>query len=229
MNRQPISKQVLRSDGKLLLHHVFATIQGEGPYAGVPAVFVRLSGCNLQCPGCDTDYSSRGDLVTPAELVDLIERERTGVSNLVVITGGEPFRQNLVPFVELLLDLGYEVQIETNGTLFVPGLRYNEITIVCSPKTGRLNQELLPHIDAFKYVVSADSIGEDGLPVRSLGQPASPAVARPPADFQGTIYVQPMDAQDAAENRRNLDAAIRSCLRFGYTLSLQIHKIIGME
>lgn len=229
MNKQPISKQVLRSDGKLFLHHVFATIQGEGPYVGVPAVFVRLNGCNLQCPACDTDYSSRGDQVTPAELVELIEAERTGVSNLVVITGGEPFRQNLEPAVDLLLDLGYEVQIETNGTLFVPGLKYNEVTIVCSPKTGRLNQELLPHIDAFKYVVSADNIGEDGLPVRALGHAAFPVVARPPAGFQGRIYVQPMDAQDEAENRRNLDAAIRSCLRFGYTLSLQTHKIINME
>lgn len=229
MNKQPISKQILRSDGKLFLHHVFATIQGEGPYVGVPAVFVRLSGCNLQCPACDTDYSSRGDLVTPAELVALIDKERTGTSNLVVITGGEPFRQNLAPLVDLLLDLGYRVQIETNGTLFVPGLRYDEVTIVCSPKTGRLNQTLLPHIDAFKYVVSADSIGEDGLPIRALDHSAFPVVARPPVGFKGRIYVQPMDAQNATENRRNLDAAIRSCLQFGYTLCLQIHKIIGME
>ena len=153
-----------------------------------------------------------------------------GPSRLVVFSGGEPLRQNITPAVKLLLARGYRVQIETNGSLFIPDLPYDEVTVVCSPKTGKLNNDLIPHVSALKYVLHADSIDpEDGLPRKALGHSAAPRVARPPAGFLGPVYVQPLDANDPVENNRHLDAAIRSCLKFGYTLGLQTHKIINLE
>ena len=69
MNQQAPEKQQLRGDGLLAVHSIFYTIQGEGPFAGETAVFVRLAGCNLQCPLCDTDYTSDRRMVGPMGLV----------------------------------------------------------------------------------------------------------------------------------------------------------------
>ena len=232
MNQQPIEKQHLRSDGILDVHSIFYTIQGEGPLAGHPAIFIRLAGCNLQCPMCDTDYTSDRRMVGPKGLIELV-RAVHPQQNLVVITGGEPFRQNLTPAVEELLSEGYAVQIETNGSLYLSGFPYEEVTLVCSPKSGSLSKALVGHrgaINAFKYVLSASNMTLlDGLPTTALNHPASPEVARPPVDFTGRVYLQPADEKDEILNRRNLEMAVESCLRFGYILCLQLHKIIGLE
>ena len=229
MNQQPISKQQLREDGTLDVHHLFATIQGEGPFVGTPAVFVRLYGCNLQCPMCDTEYTDSKFPLSPLGLVAAVNEMR-GAANLVVITGGEPMRQNLGPALRALLGAGYRVQIETNGTLFVPDLPYDQITVVCSPKAGKVDARLLPHVAAFKYVLHADSVDPtDGLPIKALGHSVATRVARPPKDFKGVTFLQPVDLADPVENKRHLEATIRSCLKYGYTLCLQTHKIINME
>src|SRR5699024_4618708 len=156
MNQQPISKQVLHDRGLLDVHHLFSTIQGEGPFAVVPAIFVRLFGCNLQCPLGDTDYTSDKMQVMPSFILESV-KEMSSPSKLVVFSGGEPMRQNIAPAINLLLENGYRVQIETNGTLFVPDIPYDQVTVVCSPKAGRINADLLPHIDALKYVLHASS------------------------------------------------------------------------
>lgn len=229
MNDQPISKQYLDPEGHLALHHLFATIQGEGPFVGVPAVFVRLAGCNLQCPLCDTDYTSSETLVSPTFILDEV-RLLSSPSGLVVFSGGEPMRQNIAPTIRQLLADGFKVQIETNGTLYVPGIPYDQVTVVCSPKAGSINKNLLPHIDALKYVLHSQRVdSRDGLPVTALDHSASPQVARPPVDFKGTVYIQPVDVNNPLENKRHLDAAIRSSLEFGYTLCIQTHKIINLE
>lgn len=230
-NTQPIAKKVVTNSPNLELHHMFLTIQGEGPFAGTPAVFVRLYGCNLQCPFCDTDYTSQHNVVTPLYILAKVKElfgERKG---LVVFSGGEPFRQNIGPTVELLAVHKYQVQIETNGTLHQTDFPYGHenVTIVCSPKTGSINKDLLPHIDALKYVVHADQMDKDGLPTKALNHTASPVVAKPPTDFKGDIFVQPIDVDIPFENARHLDAAIRSCMRNGHRLCVQVHKIINME
>lgn len=246
INTQTISKQDLSDGDKLAVTSVFPTIQGEGPFAGTPAIFIRLAGCNLQCPYCDTDYSNNGEQ-SPIELTrkvsDLISPQQSNLlgshkAPLVVITGGEPFRQDIRRLVSLLLNYGYRVQIETNGTLFIedfPLLR--DATIVCSPKTGAINKKLAPYIDAFKYIMHDGNVSaKDGLPITSLEHTAKNGVARPPLLGIGhlglgsaMIYVQPADEQDAVKNRANLDAAIKSAMDYGYSLCVQIHKIIDME
>lgn len=231
INSQPVEKQKLREDGLLEVHSIFYTIQGEGPFAGVPAVFVRLAGCNLQCPMCDTDYTSDRRMVGPMGLVELVDAVN-GKASLVVITGGEPFRQNITPAVNALLDADFRVQIETNGTLYLADFPYDRATVVCSPKAGQLNHRLAEHkgaVTAFKYVLRHGNLAPDGLPVHALAHPAAPQVARPPSDFEGAIFVQPVDEQDAETNAKNLSATVESALAHGYILGLQIHKLIGKE
>jgi organic radical activating enzyme len=233
-NTQTVEKPKHIQSGIVDLHHVFPTMQGEGPFAGTAAVFVRLSGCNLCCPLCDTDYTSQRTAVKPEFIVDKVKACTTDdyATDLVVITGGEPFRQNIGPLVRVLVGLGYHVQIETNGTLYCAGFPYDDpnVTIVCSPKAGSINSKLAPHITALKYVVHADQIDQtDGLPITALGHSARPVTAKPPAGFDRIIYVQPVDVEDEVENKRHLDAAVRSCFRYGYTLCLQLHKLLDLE
>lgn len=234
-NTQPIEIRNLNEDGSLEVHSIFYTIQGEGPFAGHPAVFVRLAGCNLQCPGCDTDYTSKRNLKTPIEVYEEIcwsLPQSFQIEPIVVITGGEPFRQHIGPLVEMLNLHNLTIQIETNGVLPIPLDVYSLATIVCSPKTSLINRQNLTRIHAFKYVINADSVcPDDGLPVLALNHNNSGKVYRPDFNKLGNraIYVQPMDCQGIGQNLCNLKAAVESCMKFGYTLQLQIHKIIGVE
>jgi organic radical activating enzyme len=226
LNTQFPEKPVHTSGDTLEVHSIFHTLQGEGPYAGVPAVFVRLAGCNLQCPRCDTNYTDGRYVATVEAIVQDIWAKREPTTRLVVITGGEPFRQTLKPFVKLLLFSGFQVQIETNGTLH-QDLPYEDIMVVCSPKTGSLNRFLVPKLAALKYVVSADAMDEDNYPTYALE--SASYLFRPPVDFQGTIYFQPYDSGSEEENQRHRQAAVKACFATGNTLCLQTHKLLNLE
>lgn len=238
MNSQPIQKPVYDELGTLEVHSVFHTIQGEGPFCGRAAVFVRLWGCNLQCPQCDTEYTNTNTAYLPEKLVQkVVELSRQGRTNLVVITGGEPLRQNLFPFVRELIMAGFKVQVETNGTLplseGLPLYVQHDICkqglfVVCSPKTGKVHPMLREYILAYKYVGGEDMM-EDGLPRLALGHTAFPHLARPHAGYTGVIYLQPVDAHETSQSLKNQSACVASVLEHGYTLQLQTHKLIGVE
>ncbi len=102
---------------KLKICEIFESIQGEGPRVGEPSLFVRLSGCNLKCPHCDTKYSwKEGKYYHLDELIEIINQSSL---RSVVITGGEPLIQSIA-LKELclkLLKLGFSISIETNGTV----------------------------------------------------------------------------------------------------------------
>lgn len=231
LNTQPPQRIEYDPNGVLAVHHHFFTIQGEGPFAGTPAVFIRLHGCNLQCPGCDTDYTSRKQLMQPEEILETICAEGHGPGRLIVITGGEPFRQNIAPLARLLLDYGFRVQVETNGSFYLPEFPFKEATVVCSPKTGKIHPELAKRVHAYKYVLTEGEVDTDGLPLAALFHTPGAAgrVARPPEGWEGPIYVQPMDEQDPEKNARNIRACVESVMKHGYTLCLQTHKIAGLE
>lgn len=232
INQQKPELQFIRQDGSLEVVKVFPTIQGEGPFAGKPCTFVRLSGCNLDCPGCDTDYTSARKLYTPRELATLATHTLPSKSRLIVLTGGEPFRQNLTPFVEQVLNNGYQIQIETNGTLDLLGFPYHDgdVHIVCSPKTPKIAAAIALHCDAWKYILQAAQVcPEDGLPTSSLGYAFRPCRPVDSRRWQSEVYVQPMDEKDMERNFHNLQAAVGSCMKFGYRLSIQGHKIAGLE
>lgn len=237
LNQQQPLKQ--SKDIVLKVHSIFRTIQGEGIFAGHRAVFVRLYGCNLQCPFCDTDYTSTYEDLTPYQITTRIRlqfgevmRHDTLAGKLVVITGGEPLRQDISDLVNMLLSVNAIVQIETNGTLFNPKIEWQDknLYVVCSPKTGTVNKELKDHIAAYKYVIDHESICSDtGLPTNALGHPCSKKInfIDPEGDIK--IFVQPADMQDEEYNRRNLDACMDLVYKYGFVLSLQTHKIIGVQ
>jgi 7-carboxy-7-deazaguanine synthase len=251
INIQPIEK-LNRANGDVLdVHSIFKTIQGEGPFSGRAAVFIRLAGCNLQCPGCDTEYTQgrinqdvsliveQVQHLLPVLSIEYYPRQHR-VAPLVVVTGGEPFRQDLHKLVTTLIRNGYTVQIETNGTL---PPRRGELDylqhdfrmeracfIVCSPKTNNINKALRPMVAAYKYVMDSRSVGPDGLPLLALGNGTTPYIARPPVGFRGPIYLQPCDDKNPVQNAENLEVCIESVLaNSAYTLQLQTHKLIEME
>lgn len=216
MNKQKIESLELLESGELDLREIFYTIQGEGPDAGTPALFVRLAGCNLQCSFCDTDYTSYRVRYSVGELVEYVEKY-CGCSRLIVLTGGEPFRQNVAPFIEELVRHSFRVQVETNGTLPIPVLP-DGVSVVCSPKGKKLSEGIERRVSAVKYVLNYNTIDtNDGLPRGVARIPGVP------------VYVQPMDEKDLGLNALNLQAAITSCMRYGYRLSIQIQKIGGLR
>lgn len=242
-NHQLPEKISLSPAGAVEVHSIFSTIQGEGPFCGHPAIFIRLAGCNLQCPGCDTEYSNRRVEMYPEHILEAVMAHRSpnlGRPSLIVITGGEPFRQNIGPMINALLSTGgYFVQVESNGTLPPPaGVVWRDSAaapgrggayLVISPKTGAMNAKAEAAACAYKYVACHNDMGDDGLPNHALGHPAKPRLARPL--WAKTIYLQPMDmgAERTISNQANLTACVESCMANGHVLQLQIHKIIEME
>lgn len=236
INLQPIEK-LSKNFSDLEIHSIFETIQGEGPFCGVPCVFVRFTGCNLQCPACDTEYTSVRELMSPNTVIGNVQSLRP--NGLVVITGGEPFRQPAIK--KLLVDLvndGYYVQVETNGTLPCPDevdyhldtLARSGVYVVCSPKTHQVQESIQGVACAYKYVMSAGSVDpEDGLPVQVLDHTVVGRVWRQPNDgLDVPVYLQPVDADNPFVSELNLKACVASCLEHGYTLQLQVHKLIGV-
>lgn len=244
LNQQKPEPQVTGDGFVLDVHSIFYTIQGEGPFTGERAVFVRLAGCNLQCPWCDTEYTQGRDKATAEELVGMVIakiRRRTDASpqkHLVVITGGEPFRQPIGRFMYLLLEAGLRVQIESNGVLAPDEIAasllrhlHKPAYLICSPKTSRIHPSMHELATVFKYVLHHENIEPaDGLPIKALGHKASPHVARPDyATFKGRVYVNPEDSKDPQVNAANIAAVKRSALRFGYIAGVQLHKILDVE
>lgn len=231
-NTQPVEK-VIRNDGHMLdghmldIHSIFYTIQGEGPFSGMPAVFVRTAGCNLQCPNCDTDYTTGRGGLTPDEIVQRVF-DLAVKTELVVLTGGEPFRQNVGPLVQKLVDRDFRVQVETNGTTYLDDFPWNHprLTVVCSPKT-HVNARVFPNVHHWKYVIDHRHVDEKtGLPTQVLGLyvPGIYSEIDP-----SRIWISPMDEQNEVANALNRQACVKSALRFGYRISLQSHKLLGVE
>ena len=140
---------------------IFKSIQGESTYAGLPCIFVRLTGCNLRCSYCDTTYAyDEGSEMTTRKIIESV---RDYGLNLVEITGGEPLLQpDVLPLISQLLDSGVKVLVETNGSVDIGDVdkRAAIIMDVKTPGSGmsdRLlmaNFDLLKRIDEVKFVIT---------------------------------------------------------------------------
>ncbi len=202
---------------------IFYTLQGEGMQAGRPAVFCRFAGCNLwsgreadraraACNFCDTDFvgtdgTGGGRFADATALADAVSGFWPGGGKpFIVCTGGEPLLQLDLPAIEALHASGFEIAIETNGTIEPPpGIDW----ICVSPKgTAPLR---LTAGDELKLVVP-----QPGLALETFES----------LNFR-FLLVQPMDNAERAENTR---LAIEMCLRNPrWRLSLQTHKDIGIR
>ncbi|HTZ35430.1 MAG TPA: 7-carboxy-7-deazaguanine synthase [Stellaceae bacterium] len=203
---------------------IFYTLQGEGALTGRPAVFCRFAGCNLwsgretdrataACNFCDTDFvgtdgTAGGRYDSADALAEAVVAQWPAGrrARFVVCTGGEPLLQLDPPLIEALHRRGFEIAVETNGTLPLPA----DLDWVCvSPKAG--NPLVVTEGDELKIVVPQD--GLDPLAFADL------AFRR--------FSVQPMDGPDRA---RNTELAIRFCLDHPqWQLSLQTHKVTGIR
>lgn len=228
-NRQAPERAATDRIGEMLdVHSIFDTIQGEGPYAGMPATFVRLAGCNLQCPLCDTEYTEGRQVMTLSEIAGKV----SGRNGLIVITGGEPFRQSIQGLVGLFKGQRRSVQIETNGMFDCGAIIPQLATIVLSPKTAKINKNTARLAHCYKYVVQAGDVADDGLPIHALGHPVPDGqmIARPPVGWRGMTYVQPADEKDDMLNAANMATAVASVMQrpLERNLCIQMHKYANL-
>lgn len=174
----------------LQINEIFYSVQGESTYAGLPCVFVRLTGCNLRCKWCDTEYAFyEGRRMALEEVVDAV---RAYGCKLVEVTGGEPLLQDGVhPLMETLLDEGATVLLETSGSIDVRPVdpRVIKIMDLKCPMSGELERNLwsnLQHLtrcDEVKFVIAGredyewtrDVIAEHSLAARVGAILLSPA------------------------------------------------------
>ncbi len=142
---------------------IYASIQGESSFAGLPCVFVRTTGCNLRCTWCDSEYTFTGGKKMSLDEV-MAEVERHAPIKLVEITGGEPMLQarEVVPLMQRLIDAGFTVLLETSGErplAEVPKDVHKIVDVKC-PHSGEpdtfdlLNLDALTPRDEMKFVIS---------------------------------------------------------------------------
>ena len=190
------------------VNETFLSLQGEGYFTGTAAFFLRLSGCNLRCPFCDTQHQSYTEM-SEDEIVVEASRHKP---RHIVITGGEPALQLTESLVDKLHEAGFFIQVETNGTLPLPeGIDW----VTCSPK-GDFPQ--FP-VDELKVLFMGDVTDPEAIISPLLGKESGVK-----------LYLQPLDTGDEKQNR----AILRSCINYvlqhpWWSLSLQTHKIIGIK
>lgn len=201
------------------VNETFVSLQGEGFFTGTPAFFLRLSGCNLQCPFCDTHHRSFTEM-SEEEIVHEACRHKT---RHIVITGGEPALQLTQSLVDKLHEAGFFIQVETNGTLPLPkGIDW----VTCSPKTDFLPASLAgeeyPH--ELKVLFMGDGADPDDI-LRTF-----PIGRRDGERFGVKFYLQPLDTGDAERNRAIIRETIDYILQHPkWSLSLQTHKLLGIK
>ena len=206
---------------------IYYTLQGEGAHTGRPAVFLRFAGCNLWsgreahraeavCRFCDTEFVGTdgvggGKFETAAELADAVRRAWPDVADsapYVVCTGGEPLLQVDDDLLSALHAAGFEIGVESNGTLAAPG----GIDWLCvSPKGSAPVVQMSGHELKLVYPQTE----REAQPENFAGM-----------DFDN-FYLQPMDNPDIEQNTRQ---AVEYCLAHPrWKLSLQSHKVLGID
>ena len=216
---------------------IYKSLQGESSWAGLPCIFVRLTGCNLRCRWCDSEYTFTGGVKMSLQQVEAEVRRLSGAGPLplVEITGGEPMLQEreVVPLMQRLLDSGYTVLLETSGErplARVPPQVVKIVDVKC-PHSGaadtfrRENLQALGPRDEVKFVVSdradyefaRDFMGEHGLASRVHSVILSPAFRKDANGARDTSHCL-LDPRELADWMLEDGLPAR--------LGLQIHKFI---
>ncbi|APQ11089.1 7-carboxy-7-deazaguanine synthase [Pseudomonas oryzihabitans] len=144
----------------LRLTEIFYSLQGEARTAGLPTVFVRLTGCPLRCQYCDTAYAFTGGEIHHLDAI--LEQVASYRPRHICVTGGEPLAQpNCLSLLEKLCDAGYEVSLETSGALDVSGVdaRVSKVVDLKTPGSGEMGRNLYANMayltpnDQVKFVI----------------------------------------------------------------------------
>ena len=214
------------------VNEIFYTLQGEGAHSGIPAVFVRFSGCNLRCPWCDTDFAEYQEM-TAEEIVKEVQalydvpNER---HKMCVLTGGEPSLQVDEGLVNALHEAGFYICIETNGTRPLPkGIDW----ITCSPKEASLQHSAISH----QPPLALHNVNE--VKVVFTGT-YDPEVWRTqlkaehwllqPLRYNGEMLIEGGIDEWEDDRNDNLDETVRYILAHPFwRLSVQLHKIVGLR
>ena len=204
-------------NGKYRVNEIFYSLQGEGYWTGTPMVFVRMSGCNLQCPFCDTQHQTFTELSTD-EILSAV-RSKGGACRRICLTGGEPSLQLDETLLSAFHTAGYSIHMETNGTRPLPeGVDW----VTLSPKedvsgligNGRV---VLEKADELKLVYDG-TLADDRLEFW----------AHFPATWH---FLQPCDTGKPERNLALLQETIDYIQTRGgiWRLSLQTHKFLGIR
>ena len=191
-----------------MVNEIFYSLQGEGRWAGRAAIFIRFSGCNLQCPFCDTNFKAYEKMTSKDILKELLNYSEC---NFVVLTGGEPTLQVTSEFIDMLHSNGYYVAMETNGTREVP---YNVDWVTVSPKVAYVKNGSI-------WVTTAEEVK-----VVYDGEHEPDAFGINAEEY----YIQPCDTGDAKKNRTIIDQCVKWVKQHPkWKLSLQQQKIINVR
>ena len=191
---------------------IFHSVQGEGYHTGTPSIFIRFGGCNLQCSWCDTDFS-KWDRMSITEIMAILKQWTT---RRIIYTGGEPAMQKLRPLSNELHSKGYNIAIETNGTI---ELKEGLVDWICvSPK------------DMLYPEFSIKQRKGDELKVVYTGQDLS-MYDNLKKGFDN-LFLQPCydESKDAGTNGETFHSTFDIVMQNpGWNLSLQTHKWMGVE
>lgn len=202
----------------LRVSEIFYSLQGEGLRQGEPSVFIRLSGCNLHCYFCDTEFEVGRDM----DIGEILEQVKMYRCKWIIWTGGEPTLQLDDEVVGYFRRLGYSQAIETNGSKVVPfGVDY----ICVSPKVAFhvLERNFRGRrIDELRLVYDEGNSRYSG---EHLKRYIDLVCSR--LDI-GRVVISPVFVGNNADYK-NIEGAIKFCLEHGYRFSLQLHKIIGIR
>ena len=191
---------------KYRVNEIFLSLQGEGFWTGTPMVFLRLSGCNLSCPFCDTDFSAFTEMTADDIVAEVLRA--AGECRRVCITGGEPLLQLDQELISALHAAGFTLHLETNGTLAAPdGIDW----ITVSPKAGLA----LTRANELKLVFQKP---DEGFIESFAGFPCD------------HLSLQPCDTGDPQKNA----VILKQCIDYikshpWWRLSLQTHKLLGIR
>ena len=206
----------------LRVNSIFYSLAGEGLRTGEASVFVRLSGCNLNCEFCDTDHAAYTEM-TEEQIVEKV-REVGGPCRWVVLTGGEPFLQPIGRLIGILRGVGYRVAAESNGTVLLPGM------------DGAKPQGL---------PTGADAAWPDHLTLSPKETPPQPSVVALATEIKVVVGGEkdtqralegnwpdgvPVYLQPVSNDRKATKLCVQTILRHPHLrLSMQVHKWIGLR
>lgn len=197
---------------KFSINEIFVSICGEGGLCGLPATFIRFSGCNLQCPFCDTQHA----VGVPFSLQELLNKFNAKSPLWVVLTGGEPTLQVTVELVVALQRKGRKVAIETNGTCCVLALHHIDYITVSPKNIKKLSFEFIEWSRKYQPISE----------LRYLVTEVAPLAY--PTQFKAQhVYFSPETNKEGIPKPLALQKAIEYVKRIkGAKLSLQMHKFI---